>query len=96
MIQQKEPRLLPPSNYLTVSPNPTKDIWTIAVYDQRVETLSIEVLDMLGRCLYKQLHSGINMSDINVPAASLTAGTYLLRTVTNIKTETFRVDKSDK
>jgi hypothetical protein len=60
---------------VNIYPNPNQGSFTIAVDGISSTTLSAEVIDMLGRSMYKQnIHSGENKLDL-----SLTPGVYTVR-----------------
>ncbi len=80
---------------IVVYPNPAKEGWQVSITDKEVHSLTIELCDLTGRVLIRQHYpSGVPVN-IRVPATTIPAGNYLLKTTTNLQTRAFKVIKEE-
>jgi hypothetical protein len=91
LFAEPTPDAIENSNGLIVFPNPTKDIFTIAlVGDQR--DVSVEIIDFLGKPILKTVHSEACSLQINLSGNP--AGIYLIRLISGDQVCTSKIIKN--
>jgi hypothetical protein len=78
-------------------PNPIQSNFFVDVYTETSEDAVLEVLDMTGRCLYKNtapMERGLN--SLSVPTESWTPGNYVLKCTSGSESFVVKIVKSEK
>jgi hypothetical protein len=67
------------NNFISISPNPNKGIFSIDLSNLNEENLSIELINAIGQVVYNKEIIDLNIQKLNIDIAELPQGFYFLR-----------------